>query len=299
MAKLTLWLSIVCLSLIVSSARPGLQDESVRTTADSALRGRRLLQDCGLEFQARSNTERLPLDYRLATIQDVEGTSLYGVLNDGDTALLVDGWVSYSEIRTTPIQFTGTDPKPFLLRTKLGIHDCGIGSDADDTDNMDIVPVGADPNGMLQKRGAEGVPLEERGRTSDFAVATAAQVKTIKAMILEGIQFDAVDTAKQLTYIQRGGFRIDQQKNGGYMKDGIRYVQLAVQRGSDYFAGVEVPLGEFISSGGIRKALYKSLEEHKLQTMARPASSLYNGVYKWVITPIVGLGTAFLIMAQG
>lgn len=71
------------------------------------------------------------------------------------------------------------------------------GSDADDTDNMDIVPVGADPNGMLQKRGAEGVPLEERGRTSDFAVATAAQVKTIKAMILEGIQFDAVDTAKQ------------------------------------------------------------------------------------------------------
>lgn len=71
------------------------------------------------------------------------------------------------------------------------------GSDADDTDNMDIVPVGADPNGMLQKRGAEGVPLEERGRTSDFAVATAAQVKTIKAMILEGIQFDTVDTAKQ------------------------------------------------------------------------------------------------------
>ena len=72
------------------------------------------------------------------------------------------------------------------------------GSDADDTENMDIVPEGADPNNMLQKRGAEGgPPLEERGRTSDFAIATAAQVKTIKAMILEGIQFDAVDTAKQ------------------------------------------------------------------------------------------------------
>ena len=101
----------------------------------------------------------------------------------------------------------------------------------------------------------------------------------------------------QLTYIKRGGFRIDQQKNGGYLKDGIRYVQLAVQKGSDYFAGVEVPLSEYISAGGIRKALYKSLEEHRLQTMARPKSSLYDGVYKWVITPLVGIGTAFLIIA--
>ena len=81
--------------------RPGLQVDSVKGPY-----GRRLLA-CDLEFQARSNTERLPLDYRLATIQDVEGVSLYGVLNDGDTALLVDGWVSYSEIRTRPIQFTG------------------------------------------------------------------------------------------------------------------------------------------------------------------------------------------------
>lgn len=82
----------------------------MRATADAAPYGRRLLQGCSLEFQARSNTERLPLDYRLATIQDVEGTSLYGVLNDGDTALLVDGWVSYSQIRDTPIQFTGSAP---------------------------------------------------------------------------------------------------------------------------------------------------------------------------------------------
>lgn len=72
----------------------------------SVLEGRRLLA-CELEFVAKSNTERLPLDFRLATIQDVEGTSMYGVLNDGDTALLVDGWISYSEIRTTPIQYTG------------------------------------------------------------------------------------------------------------------------------------------------------------------------------------------------
>ena len=72
------------------------------------------------------------------------------------------------------------------------------GSDADDTPNMDIVPPGADPNNMLHKRGAEGGPaLDKRGRTSDFAIASAAQVKTIKAMIREGIQFDAVDTAKQ------------------------------------------------------------------------------------------------------
>ena len=71
------------------------------------------------------------------------------------------------------------------------------GSDADDTANMDIVPKGADPNNMLHKRGAEGPPLQKRGRTSDFAIASAAQVKTIKAMIKEGIQFDAVDTAKQ------------------------------------------------------------------------------------------------------
>lgn len=70
-------------------------------------------------------------------------------------------------------------------------------NDSDDTENMDIVPEGADPNNMLHKRGAEGPPLAKRGRTSDFVIASAAQVKTIKAMIVEGIQFDTVDTAKQ------------------------------------------------------------------------------------------------------
>ena len=94
--------------------RPGLQDASFtswQAKAGSVQSGRQLLA-CDLKFQAKKNTERLPLDYRLATIQDVKGKSLDGVLNDGDTALLVDGWVSYSEIRMRPIQSTGSAASP-------------------------------------------------------------------------------------------------------------------------------------------------------------------------------------------
>lgn len=80
-----------------------------RALAEAGQPGRNLLA-CDLTLQAKKNTEQFDRDFRLASLQDITQPveiSLFGVLKDGDTALLVDGWVSYSEIRTTPIQSTG------------------------------------------------------------------------------------------------------------------------------------------------------------------------------------------------
>ena len=90
------------------ACRNGLRNHT-RVLAEASQPGRNLLA-CGLTFQAKKNTEQFDRDFRLATLQDVTQPveiSLFGVLKDGDTALLVDGWVSYSEIRSTPIQSTG------------------------------------------------------------------------------------------------------------------------------------------------------------------------------------------------
>lgn len=90
------------------ACRSGLRNHT-RALAAASRPGRNLLA-CDLSFQAKKNTEQFDRDYRLASLQDVTQPteiSLFGVLKDGDTALLVDGWVSYSEIRTTPIQSTG------------------------------------------------------------------------------------------------------------------------------------------------------------------------------------------------
>ena len=87
------------------ACRNGLRNHT-RVLAEAIQPGRNLLA-CDLTFQAKKNTEQFDRDFRLATLQDVTQPvekSLYGVLKDGDTALLVDG---YSEIQTRPIQTTG------------------------------------------------------------------------------------------------------------------------------------------------------------------------------------------------
>lgn len=68
---------------------------------------RRLLE-CSLTFQARRSDQTFDKGYRLATLQDVTDpvtVSLQGVLKDGSVALLVDGWVSFSD--NPPQTYTG------------------------------------------------------------------------------------------------------------------------------------------------------------------------------------------------
>lgn len=69
---------------------------------------RRRLAECSLTFQSRRADQTFDKGYRLATLQDVTDPvtiSLQGVLNDGDVALLVDGWVKFSD--NPPQTYTG------------------------------------------------------------------------------------------------------------------------------------------------------------------------------------------------
>ena len=65
-----------------------------------------------------------------------------------------------------------------------------------------------------------------------------------------------------MTYLSANGYRIDQQFNGAVQMgpDGDSYWQLAVQAGSNLYASVYIPAGSAVSAGGIRKALYQSLD---------------------------------------
>lgn len=100
----------------------------------------------------------------------------------------------------------------------------------------------------------------------------------------------------QTTYTVFQGFRIDQQKNGGFVRNGQRYVEIAVQQGSLVCAAAVVPFNEFVSGAGIRKALFLSVEQQLTTEFAIPPAN-YRGLYKWVITTAAAVGSAvFLIL---
>ena len=71
--------------------------------------------------------------------------------------------------------------------------------------------------------------------------------------------------------------------------DGIDYIQIAVQAGNYVFASTIFPFKEFVSAGGVRKALFDSLESGKVIPFRTPPP-WYKGVYKWVIMGTVTLG---------
>lgn len=74
------------------------------------------------------------------------------------------------------------------------VHSCA-GSDLDDTDNIDIVSKGADPNGMLHKRGSN---LEPRAKDK-FTSPNAKQLDSIKqaTKIAFPNDFHTIDSLKQ------------------------------------------------------------------------------------------------------
>lgn len=96
----------------------------------------------------------------------------------------------------------------------------------------------------------------------------------------------------QGTMITYQGFRIDQQLNGPVQRgnDGDMYLQLAVQSGSNLYAAVMVPVGNGIavSAGGIRKALYQSLNDGQTYGFTRSAKK----TWRWTIV----LGLALLMI---
>lgn len=109
-----LWLllsSLACrASLVACSMRSTCASWTQRRPAPdhSTLRPGRRLQECSPTLQSRRSDQAFDNDYRLATLADitVPGTkSLQGVLNDGDVALLVDGWARFRD--HPPQTYTG------------------------------------------------------------------------------------------------------------------------------------------------------------------------------------------------
>ena len=90
-----------------------------------------------------------------------------------------------------------------------------------------------------------------------------------------------VSGALQQTLYSLNGFRIDQQLNGPVQRgdNGDFYWQVAVQAGSNLYAAVMIPAGDNVSAGGIRKALYQSLQDGALYGFARSAKK----TWRWTI----------------
>ena len=92
----------------------------------------------------------------------------------------------------------------------------------------------------------------------------------------------------QLTYFSFKGYRIDQQLNGPVTRNGEQYVQLAVQAGSNLYAAVMVPFNSPVSAGGIRKALYQSLDDGTLHAFTRSSTKSW----RWTLV----LASAILLI---
>ena len=98
-------------------------------------------------------------------------------------------------------------------------------------------------------------------------------------------------------------FRIDLQTNGAFDKTFydenkqpyvVSCYQVAVQAGSDVYAAVLVPAGQFVSAGGVRKALYNSFEQSAVGSFVKPPRK-FTGAYTWLIA----IGGVFLFVLNG
>ena len=100
----------------------------------------------------------------------------------------------------------------------------------------------------------------------------------------------------QKTLLTLGGFRIDQQLNGPVIRNGQKYLQLAVQSGNKLYAAVMVPVGLDggkrinVSAGGIRRALFQSLADHTMHAFTKSARKSWS----WALV-VASIGTLLLI----
>lgn len=102
-------------------------------------------------------------------------------------------------------------------------------------------------------------------------------------------------------------YRIDLQTNGAFPQQftdengnpiTVLCYQVAVQIGSQVYAAAIVPAGQFVSAGGVRKALYNSFSQGKM-TYFIPAPKRYNGVYRWVLAIDAGAAAVFTLIGNG
>ena len=102
-------------------------------------------------------------------------------------------------------------------------------------------------------------------------------------------------------------YRIDLQTNGPFSQTfldengnpiSVLCYQVAVQIGSQLYAAAIVPAGQFVSAGGVRKALFNSFSEGKMVSFI-PAPKRYNGVYRWVIAIGTGVAAVFTLLGNG
>lgn len=99
-----------------------------------------------------------------------------------------------------------------------------------------------------------------------------------------GLNLHEFVTWLQKTLLTLKGFRIDQQLNGPVVRAGQKYLQLAVQSGSNLYAAVMVPVGSDggktinVSAGGIRKALFQSLEDHTVHAFTKSSRKSWSWV---------------------
>lgn len=242
-------------------------------------------------FVARPTTEALPDQTRVATLQDVNNVNLditkVGLSSDS-VAELIDGWIKGSDGGYA----TGSDDDQ-SFNTHLGIVDLSLPVGWTDG-GYDAIPTAADPGGSLTKRtnSDEDAVVPPLTKRAGFSNANAAQTDTIKTLISMWTDSGLDAGQRQGTMITYQGFRIDQQLNGPVQRgnDGDMYLQLAVQSGSNLYAAVMVPVGNGIavSAGGIRKALYQSLNDGQTYGFTRSAKK----TWRWTIV----LGLALLMI---
>ncbi|KAK9850102.1 hypothetical protein WJX84_009931 [Apatococcus fuscideae] len=136
--------------------------------------------------------------------------------------------------------------------------------------DVDMVPDGADPNADLENYISASDPEDTLAKRALTPVAGTGQKKDILAIIalwnIPQLDFGL----KQKTLFTMGQYRIDQQSNGPFNKDyvdsngnhfTVACYNVAVQAGGVVYASINVPAGEYITAGGIRKLLTASLNQ--------------------------------------
>lgn len=255
-------------------------------------------------FNSQPLTAAFPTDVRLATLQDANGNhdALGIVLPGSEVALLVDGWVTGE---ADAFQ-TGTDDRTDYTN-KLGIVDSTAGNDPDLT-SIDQVPDGADPNGQLQAYIVQANPQADlQPRVATFAPNPGPKATQQLKDVIAQWTLDIIDAGRrQQTIIPQSSgnpFRIDLQTNGAFDKTFydenkqpyvVSCYQVAVQAGSDVYAAVLVPAGQFVSAGGVRKALFNSFEQSQVGSFVKPPKR-YTGAYTW----LVAIGGVILLVLNG
>lgn len=245
-------------------------------------------------FVAKPTNQGMPDRVRIATLQDVQNPNLditkVGLSSDSIVEL-VDGWIKGSDGNYA----TGTDDDQGF-NTHLGIVDNSLPAGFTE-DGYDAIPLTADPGQGLQKRseGDEDLVVPDLQKRAGFTIPNNAQIATIKQLIGMWTDPGLDESTKQKTLLTLGNFRIDQQLNGPVVRNGVKYLQLAVQSGKDLYAAVLVPVGQNsgriinVSAGGIRKALYQSLQDHTLRAFTpSPKKS-----WSWVL--VVGLSLLLIL----